>query len=354
MLGDLLLRQFSTCLPGTRGLHFAPVAEDGDRHADDKAIEHRIAPTLATIANFELGKPSMTVHLHQLTGCLRTGLSLLQRIVSPHHLVAHLLQTPEFRHKRIDCLVKFERHVPVHGQQVLKSRTIGRIVFSHGGTQVHQFHFHLVHFQDIDITFLETFVKERIEFFGILQALPIKRFQLVQTDEVEAKLLGPQQDVAPEDGLLEVEGATLQLAILPALGIKRREINALCHLEFDFRTDSVLLAKLAGIGHRRVFEVVFISHVQLLGPRILLAGLEFTVVLFNAFQHSLDASGLCMQPGKPTKESDSQEYLFHCSVFDWVVKHCLRFIILYTMGMMNPLRNVDVSSPPRITLAIGL
>ena len=119
-------------------------------------------------------------------------------------------------------------------------------------------------------------------------------------------------------------------------------------------TDSVLLAKLAGIGHRRVFEVVFISHVQLLGPRILLAGLEFTVVLFNAFQHSLDASGLCMQPGKPTKESDSQEYLFHCSVFDWVVKHCLRFIILYTMGMMNPLRNVDVSSPPRITLAIGL
>ena len=44
------------------------------------------------------------------------------------------------------------------------------------------------------------------------------------------------------------------------------------------------------------------------------AGPEFTVVLFDAFQHALDAAGLCIQPGNTQTERNSQEYLFHCSL----------------------------------------
>ena len=89
---------------------------------------------------------------------------------------------------------------------------MGGIVLRHFGLHAHPFHFDFVHFEDARIAFLQAFLEEGKQLAGILRPLLQQGVLLVEHYQVEAKVLGTEQDIAACRLLPAVESRLLPLA----------------------------------------------------------------------------------------------------------------------------------------------
>ena len=169
---------------------------------------------------------------------------------------------------------------------------MGGIVLRHFGLHAHPFHFDFVHFEDARITFFQAFFEEGKQLAGILRPLLQQGVLLVEHYQVEAKVLGTEQDIAACRLLPAVESRLLPLARLAACTVKRREIESLCHDQFGTGHAGDAPGVERAVFHRRVFEVVFRLHFEFRGERALPLCLKLLVVLLHLPEHFV--YGLCL------------------------------------------------------------
>ena len=224
------------------------------------------------------------------------------------------------------------------------------IVLSHFGLHLHAFHLDFIHFQGIGIPLFQAFFEQLQQGIGILHPLGQQLLFLVQPNQVQTQVLGLQQNVATEHLLLTVQHVFLRFSGTGACRIQRGEIKSLRHHQFRTGHAVHIACIKRTVLHAGVFQVIPCLHFHLGRFHAMHTGLKFLVVLLHGLQHLFYF--LCLQPaGKSQARKQYPSKFFHASVLLVVF---FRFINSYTIGMTKAFRKVEVSNPPRMTLAIGL
>ena len=224
--------------------------------------------------------------------------------------------------------IECERGVAVQCGERLHGRLLRRFHCGHFGLYVHQVHFYLVHFKGSRSAVFELLCEQGEEFFGILAPEVEQRFHFFQVYEVEAKVLGAEQYVSACGRVLQVKRFALQFARLAACGVNCGEVESLRYNKLRTCHSACAPAKERAVFNRRVFKVVLRLDFGRGGFVVLAQGLQFLVVLLNAFEYV--AYALRARPGGGKCEQREQYYdsLFHCGLFVGVSCFMMFFLFI--------------------------
>ena len=157
---------------------------------------------------------------------------------------------------------------------------------------IHALHLDLVDFKRTGIALTQPLLKKYQQFVSILPAFLQQKAFLVQSDQVQTEILGPQQDILPQKPVLAVNNFLLQLARTAACHITGRELKSLLDHQFGTGHSGHTVGIERTVFHTRIFQVVLRPHFHFTGLGRILSGLQFLVVLFHGTKHRFDRLGM--------------------------------------------------------------
>lgn len=186
-------------------------------------------------------------------------------------------------------------------------------------------------------------------------------FERVVIDQLDARLLGFEQDGHAPGTVLDIEQSVLRIGHAAARTGDGGDVETLRDPEILAVADGRRVApevveRNLGIGQRDAGLVL-----QFVGLGLFAQGFERRVVALDLLQYGIDRL-LCRHGPGQSQYGDQYDVLFHGhSSINTVFADALpgvsgpfRLVSMYMVGMMKPFRSVEVSSPPSITFAIGL
>ena len=231
-------------------LDLLAVGKQGYGDSYRKAVEPLAQLVGMAVAQFKLGQPARTVESHRLVGDKALLPQQLQLGVGLQGLGFQLVERGG--QHRLGINQSRELHVKrlaaVQGPQL--SQTGGEFVAQPrvGGGDIELFDFDFVHIENGGIARFEFAPVEPGQFVGRSQPLVAQLDAAVQVDDAQAQLLGLQQYLLPQQGLLPVVERAFEVTHPVALHIERREIEGLQH-------GNVVLAVSGILGTPQVFQL---------------------------------------------------------------------------------------------------